>query len=143
MKRTETFTEFQAHGCADAARISRWTAQTNPQTRLGSLVMKKLGGGPVLRDHQIDATVLVEVPDRGTALFAINSDSGFGRGNSCEVSVPVPPQPQTQSCIESRVSGRQAKKLAQKRLVPVAVHVRTRRRRRPGQLRFEKRAESK
>ncbi len=51
--------------------------EPDPQTRCGTDVPEKAGRRPVLSNRQIDSSVPVEVPERGTTTVPVDTNTGL------------------------------------------------------------------
>ena len=67
-------------GCAE---------QADTETGLGFNVAIELGLSAILRYHQVDASILIEICQRRTALLAVNHDTGFVTWNGRESAAAV------------------------------------------------------
>src|SRR5438552_7971048 len=70
--RSIALSKFQPHLRAYAVQIAFGTDEPNTDARLAAAIAKELHGCRMLSNHQVRPPILIEIPDRCAALFAIN-----------------------------------------------------------------------
>src|ERR1041385_3630391 len=75
-------------------RIARTAFEPHPQTRLRPDVVKQFRRTPVLRHHQIHATIAIVVSECAAALLAVNRHATFLGRHRLEPSLTITSEPQ-------------------------------------------------
>ncbi len=121
--RPNFFALNQTHHRADSGRISRWPAQLHAQSGPCARVSIEPGFGAILRHHQIDASVVIEIAKRGAALFAVNENAAFLSGDRLETAAAIAAQPQPASRVAPGSFGLAGEKILAQEQVLMAIAV--------------------
>src|SRR5689334_15145870 len=83
----------EAHASADCGGVLDRTLEPNAQAGFGAEVVVKLRVAGVLRDHQIDAPIVVVVSQRAASLFAVNFDARNASRDGDKATAPISFEP--------------------------------------------------
>ena len=100
-RRSPAFAEPQSQHRPHARGVAGWSSQTHAQSRPGRRVAEQSCLAAILRDRQIDPAILIEVGQRGAALFAIHLHTRFTGWHSPEPFAPVTAQPKSPARVQS------------------------------------------
>jgi len=138
MRRSEASAILHSHHRPYPGRVTGGSFQPEASPGFGALVFPKACGSPVLRHDQINASVGIEIGDRGAALFAMDVDARRCRREWTQLAVAVPLQQQASPAIEPGHWRRQVETILtqEKILLPVAIKVGNCHRKSRGELRL-------
>src|SRR5437762_7364149 len=102
-RRSPAAGELQSQDSTHGVGIARRAGQPHAQAWPGAGVAEELRGGAVLCDDQVRAPVVVEVRDRGAALFTVNPDAAGLARHRNESALAVTEQQQSPAGVETGI----------------------------------------
>lgn len=114
---------FGTDDCADGWSIAGRSFEADAQAGLRVDILEEFCGGAILGDDQVNAAVLIEVADGGTALVAVKDDTGFLSWNGRETACAIAAQPKSASAVLTGPFGAHWKKVLAQEDVFMAVAI--------------------